>query len=120
MIVRKFIQWSETAGARDRARAANALARAFILSELSVEESRAAEAAMALLLDDPSPKVRQAMAEALAASDRAPRSVIHGLVRDQLEIAGVVACCSPVLKDQDLVDLAADGRPGIQNAINFP
>ncbi|MEX3009115.1 DUF2336 domain-containing protein [Hoeflea sp. TYP-13] len=117
MIVRKFIQWSETAGARDRARAANALARAFALSELSIDETRAAEAAMALLLDDPSPMVRQALAEALATSDKAPRAVIHGLARDQLDVAGIVVCCSPILKDQDLVDLAADGRPGIQRAI---
>ncbi|MCP4999001.1 MAG: DUF2336 domain-containing protein [Hyphomicrobiales bacterium] len=117
MIVRKFLQWSETAGARERARAANALARAYALSELSTEETRAAEAAMALLLDDPSPMVRQAMAEALATSSRAPRSVIYGLARDQLDVAGIVVCCSPLLKDQDLVDLAADGRPGIQRAI---
>ena len=72
---------------------------------------------MALLLDDPSPMVRQAMAEALATSENAPRSVIHGLARDQLDVAGIVVCCSPIFKDQDLVDLAADGRPGIQRAI---
>lgn len=117
MIVRKFLQWSETAGARDRTRAASALARAFVADELSNEEMRAAEAAMALLLDDPSPMVRQALAEALATSERAPRSVIHGLARDQLDVAGIVVSCSPILKDQDLVELAADGRPGIQRAI---
>ncbi|WP_419911685.1 DUF2336 domain-containing protein [Hoeflea sp.] len=117
MIVQKFLQWSETAGSNERARAASALARAFAMSELSVEETRAAEAAMALLLDDPSPKVRQAMAEALATSEKAPRSIICSLARDQVEVAGVVVCCSPVLRDQDLVDLAADGRAGLQNAI---
>lgn len=117
MIVRKFLQWSETAGSRDRARAASALARAFVMSELSVEETRAAEAAMALLLDDPSPMVRQSMAEALSGSEKAPRSVICSLARDQIDVAGVVVCCSPVLREQDLVDLAADGRPGIQSAI---
>ena len=99
MIVRKFLQWSETAGARERARAANALARAFAFGELSIEETRAAEAAMALLLDDPSPMVRQAVAEALATSELAPRSVIHGLARDQLDVAGIVVCCSPILKE---------------------
>ncbi|MEM9106619.1 MAG: DUF2336 domain-containing protein [Pseudomonadota bacterium] len=117
MIVRKFLQWSETAGARDRARAASALARAFVANELSNDEMRAAEAAMALLLDDPSPMVRQALAEALAMSERAPRSVIHGLSRDQLDVAGIVVSCSPILKDQDLVELAADGRAGVQRAI---
>ncbi|MDA4847748.1 DUF2336 domain-containing protein [Hoeflea poritis] len=87
------------------------------MSELSVEETRAAEAAMALLLDDPSPMVRQSMAEALSGSEKAPRSVICSLARDQIDVAGVVVCCSPVLREQDLVDLAADGRPGIQSAI---
>ena len=117
MIVQKFLQWSETAGARERARAANALSRAFVLSELSLEETRAAEAAMALLLDDPSPMVRQAMAEVLAPSAKAPRSVICSLAKDQIDIAGIVVCCSPLLGDQELVDLVADGRPGIQSAI---
>ena len=111
------MQWSETASARDRARAASALARAFVANELSNEEMRAAEAAMALLLDDPSPMVRQALAEALATSDNAPRSVIHGLSRDQLDVAGIVVSCSPILRDQDLVELAADGRAGVQRAI---
>jgi len=92
MVVRKFLQWSETAGARDRARAANALARAFIISDLSREDAKAAEAAMTILLDDPSPLVRLAMAEALATSAMAPRSVIHGLARDQLDVAGLVVC----------------------------
>ena len=72
---------------------------------------------MALLLDDPSPMVRQALAEALATSDNAPRSVIHGLSRDQLDVAGIVVSCSPILRDQDLVELAADGRAGVQRAI---
>ena len=111
------MQWSETAGARDRAQAASALARVFVLNELSNEEMRAAEAAMTLLLDDPSPMVRQALAEALATDENAPRSVIHGLSRDQLDVAGIVVSCSPVLKDQDLVELAADGRAGVQRAI---
>lgn len=117
MIVRKYLQWSENAGARERAKAASALARAFVCSELTSEDKRAAEAAMSLLLDDPSPKVRLALAEALATSSKAPRSVIHGLAQDQLEVAGLIVCCSPVLSDSDLVDLAADSPIGVRRAI---
>ncbi len=117
MIIQKYLQWSESAGARDRARAANALGRAYSRCELSAEEARAAEAAMALLLDDPSPMVRLALAEAMAASHNAPRTVILGLARDQLEVAGLIVCCSPVLSDADLVDLAADSSAGIRRAI---
>jgi len=117
MIVKKFLQWSENAGARERAKAASALARAFVCSDLTHEDRRAAEAAMALLLDDPSPMVRLALAESLATSHKAPRAVIHGLARDQLEVAGLIACCSPVLGDSDLVDLVADSPMGVRRAI---
>ncbi len=117
MIIRKFLQWSETASARDRARAAGALGKAYAMCELTDEDTRAAEAAMAMLLDDPSPLVRLALAEALATAEHAPRAVIHTLVRDQLDIAGLIACCSPVLGEADLVELAADGGAGLQRAI---
>lgn len=117
MIVRKFLQWSENASARERARAASALARAFVCSSLTDEDQRAAEAAMSLLLDDPSPMVRLALAEALATSNKAPRAVVHGLAQDQLEVAGLIACCSPVLGDSDLVDLVADSPMGVRRAI---
>lgn len=117
MIIQKYLQWSEGAGARDRARAANALGRAYSRYDLSTEEARSAEAAMALLLDDPSPMVRLALAEAVATSESAPRAIIIGLARDQLEVAGLIVCCSPLLSDADLVDLAADRCPGIRRAI---
>lgn len=117
MIIRKFLEWSGTVGARDRARAANALGKAYARSALSEEDARAAEAAMAMLLDDPSPIVRMALAEALAVSEYAPRAVIHKLARDQVDIAALVVSHSPVLKDSDLVDLAADSSPGLCRAI---
>ena len=53
----------------------------------------------------------------MAASHNAPRTVILGLSKDQLEVAGLIVCCSPVLSDADLVDLAADSSPGIRRAI---
>ncbi len=65
--------------------------------------------AMIFLLDDPAPKVRLALAEALADSDDAPRAVVLPLAEDQPEIAAHVVLRSPVLMDADLVDLAAKG-----------
>ncbi|MBW8637055.1 DUF2336 domain-containing protein [Hoeflea sp. WL0058] len=117
MIVEKFLQWSKHAKAIDRARAANALGRAYIQSNMSEDEARAAEAAMIFLLDDPSPLVRLGLAEAICFSPRIPRAVIMGLAGDQLDIAGLVVSCSPVLKDADLVDFVADSRPGLQLAV---
>ncbi len=110
MIVEAFLRWVETAKAGDRARAANALGRAYLQSEMSVDERNAAEMAMTFLLDDPSPKVRLALAEAIAWSPEAPRAVILSLAGDQPEIACHAVTCSPLLSDSDLVDLAARGN----------
>ncbi|MGO8227337.1 hypothetical protein ACC794_37910, partial [Rhizobium ruizarguesonis] len=62
---------------------------------------------MTFLLDDPSPRVRLALAEAIAGSPDAPRSLILSLAEDQPEFACHAVTCSPLLSDADLVDLAA-------------
>lgn len=109
MIIEAFLRWAETAKAENRARAANALGRAYLQSEMPREERTAAEMAMTYLLDDPSPRVRLSFAEAVAASANAPRNVILSLAEDQPEIAGQVILFSPVFTDADLVDLALRG-----------
>ncbi|MDE1994139.1 MAG: DUF2336 domain-containing protein [Rhizobiaceae bacterium] len=65
--------------------------------------------AMTYLLDDPSPRVRLSLAEALARSVDAPRNVVLSLAEDQPEIASHVLLFSPVFTDADLVDLTARG-----------
>ncbi len=110
MIVQAFLHWAETARAADRSRAAQALARAFIQSQAGSEEQRASVLAMTYLLDDPSPKVRLALAQALVPSDEAPRAIVLALAEDQPEIACTVIAGSPVLRDADLVDLAGRGH----------
>ncbi|AIC27403.1 hypothetical protein IE4771_CH02296 [Rhizobium etli bv. mimosae str. IE4771] len=110
VIVEAFLRWIETAKTGDRARAANALGRAYLQSQMSAEERAAAEMAMTFLLDDPSPRVRLALAEAVAWSPDAPRSLVLSLAADQPEIACHAVTCSPLLTDADLVDLAARGN----------
>lgn len=117
MIVRQFLRWVQTAAPGDRAEATSALARAFLYSDLSEEDRLAAEAAMTVLLDDPSPLVRSALAEALASSPDAPHGVILALAQDQPEIAAAVAARSPVLSNADLVDLAGAGDESLQSAV---
>jgi len=119
MIVQSFLRWSETAKAGDRARAAGMLARAYATGVLAPEERPAAEAAMAFLLEDPSPKVRIALAEALASAPSAPRGLILSLANDQIEVASHIIALSPVLSDSDLVDLIATGRPIAQQIVAF-
>ena len=62
MIVRQFLQWIRGASPGERADATSALARAYLYSDLSADDLAAAEGAMIMLLDDPSPLVRQALA----------------------------------------------------------
>jgi uncharacterized protein (DUF2336 family) len=117
VIVEAFLRWAETAKAGDRARAANALGRAFLGSTMPAAERVAAEKAMAYFLDDPSPKVRLALAQALAHSTDSPRNVVLSLAEDQPEIAGQIILASPVLTDADLIDLVNRGRAATQRLI---
>jgi uncharacterized protein (DUF2336 family) len=117
MIVRQFLRWVQTAAPGDRAEATSALARAYLYSDLSEEDRLAAEAAMIVLLDDPSPLVRSALSDALAGSPDAPHGVILALAQDQPEIAMPVAARSPMLSDADLVDLVGAGDEQLQSAI---
>jgi uncharacterized protein (DUF2336 family) len=109
VIVQAFLRWTETAKASDRAKAANALGRAYLHSQMGGDQQRAAALAMTYLLDDPSPRVRLALAEALCSSPQAPRAIITALAEDQPEIACTVIAASPVLTEADLVDLVGRG-----------
>lgn len=96
MIVRQFLQWLRSAPAGERAEATSALARAYLYSDLSNDDRSAAEGAMIMLLDDPSPLVRRAMAEVFAGSEHAPPTVVHSLANDQPDVAAPLPRCSRV------------------------
>ncbi|WP_319533572.1 DUF2336 domain-containing protein [uncultured Cohaesibacter sp.] len=117
MIVAKFLSWIETAPVERRAEATSALARAYLYSDLEPFEKQAAETALTILLDDPAPMVREALAHALAASPYAPRQVILTLIQDIEPVAVPVLAASPVLLDGELVDLIADGTLPQQMAV---
>ena len=97
MIVRHFLQWVRTASPPARADATGALARAYLYSDLSPDDRAAAEGAMLLLLDDPSPLVRRALAETLAPSAAAPPAIVHALACDQPDIACLQISCHRAL-----------------------
>ncbi len=117
MIVRQFISWIRTAPAGERAEATRALARAWLISDLSEEDRIAAEGALLMLLDDPSPLVRQAMAEVFSRSSDAPATIVRALAADQPSIALPVLEHSPLLIDADLVDIVATGTSDMQCSI---
>ncbi|MCC2113918.1 MAG: DUF2336 domain-containing protein [Hyphomicrobiales bacterium] len=117
MIVEEFLRWVRTAPVGARAQATDALARAFLYSNLKPEVRESAEAAMTMLLDDPSPQVRRALAEALASRPEAPRLIILSLANDQPDIAEIVLERSPVLLDGELVDIVALGDDRVRKTI---
>jgi uncharacterized protein (DUF2336 family) len=117
MIVRQFINWIRTAPAGERAEATRALARAWLISDLSEEDRAAAEGALLMLLDDASPLVRQAMAEVFARSSDAPAAIVQALSLDQASVALSVLEHSPLLIDADLVDIVATGNYEVQCAV---
>lgn len=114
VVVSHFLKWIYTARVSERASAAAALARAYIDIHLPFEDRCAAEAALTFLLDDPSSKVRQSMAEALSMSPHAPVQVIAALAGDQPEVAALVLARSPLLTDADLIDRVATAQNATQ------
>jgi uncharacterized protein (DUF2336 family) len=70
-----------------------------------------------MLLDDPSPLVRRALAEVFSASENAPPTVVHALAADQPDVAAPVLRHSPLLLDADLVEAVASGENERQVAI---
>jgi uncharacterized protein (DUF2336 family) len=117
MIVRQFINWIRTAPAGERAEATRALARAWLISDLSEQDRTAAEGALLMLLDDASPLVRQAMAEVFARSSDAPAAIVQALSLDQASVALPILEHSPLLIDADLVDIIATGSCEMQCAV---
>ena len=117
MIVRQFISWIRTAPAGERAEATRALARAWLISDLSEGDRAAAEGALLMLLDDASPLVRRAMADVFARSYEAPAAIVQALALDQPSVALPILEHSPLLIDADLVDIVATGDGEVQCAV---
>jgi uncharacterized protein (DUF2336 family) len=117
MIVRQFINWVKTAPAGERAEATRALARAWLVSDLTEEDRTAAEGALLMLLDDSSPLVRRAMAEVFARSADAPAAIVQALSLDQPSVALPILEHSPLLIDADLVDIVATAGSEAQCAV---
>ena len=116
-VVSHFLKWVHTAKVAERAAAAAALARAYIDRDLPFEDRCAAEAALTLLLDDPSSKVRLAIADALSMSHHAPAQIVAALASDQPEVAAIVLSRSPLFSDADLIDRVASSQPAVQKII---
>ncbi len=117
MIVRRFLQWAQSASPSQRAEGVSALARAWLYAELDAATREDAGQVLTQFLDDPSPLVRRAMAESFAHSAEAPHHIVLALADDQSDVSSIVLARSPVLSDSELIDCAAIGDAIAQSAI---
>jgi uncharacterized protein (DUF2336 family) len=117
MDVGDFLRWAESVPPVYRAEAARTLARAFFDERTAEDTRHAIEAALTILLDDASPDVRRALADALGDSPEAPRHIVLALAADQAEIAATVLARSPVFIDEELVDIVGAADERLQVAI---
>ncbi|MDR3376233.1 MAG: DUF2336 domain-containing protein [Ancalomicrobiaceae bacterium] len=117
MIVDQVLVWMQSATAHERCRAAELLARSFLVSEIGDDDRDGLEAALTVLLDDPEPEIRRVLAEALGESNRAPHHLILTLAEGRPDIAAIVLEHSPVILEAELVDFVASGDEILQVAV---
>ncbi|TXR48476.1 DUF2336 domain-containing protein [Phyllobacterium endophyticum] len=117
MSVQHYLKMIDNVSVAQRCHAAAALAHIYLHSDLDADERRSTEAVLTLLLDDPSPKVRLALADVFSTSAHAPMHIVAALARDQIEIATYVLARSVLLSDTDLVDCVAGGSGDAQKVI---
>ncbi len=118
MIVGEFLEWAQSASAADRTEGASALARAYLHADFDAASRRAAAVVLAALAEDLSPRVRRALADALASAPQAPRALIAALANDQSDVAAPILSRSPLLSEAELIDCARVGDDLAQTAIS--
>jgi len=116
-VVRRVLVWMREQPTDGRVRAISALARAYLASSLPESTRADALLVMTAALDDAAPRVRRALAEALAGAIDAPRHIVMALAADRAEVARPVLAHSPLLDDATLADAAAMGETALQVVI---
>jgi len=101
----EFVRLSQSSDSEERGRAAHFAAIAYLGHNGPADEQAALYAALIGFLDDPSVKVRAALAYGLLHSAEAPRPIILALLHDSAVISRAVLQYSPVLIDADLMVL---------------
>ena len=117
MTVQCFAQWCETASSLERVRAAEIICDTINDPHASAEEVEVARSVLVVSLNDPSPKVRMALARGLCRSRNIARGVLLSLCDASDPITCIIAARSPVLDDADLIDLVTEGSAGLRGAI---
>ena len=101
----EFVSLSQSPDSEERGSAAHVSALAYLNHVGPADEHAALYAALIGFLDDPSVKVRAALAYGLLHSTEAPRPIMLALLHDSTIISRAVLQYSPVLIDADLMGL---------------
>src|SRR5690606_13928516 len=101
----EFVSLSQSLDSEERGSAAHLSAIAYLNRVGPADEQAALYAALIGFLDDPSVKVRAALAYGLLHAREAPRPIMLALLHDSAIIARAVVQYSPVLIDADLIGL---------------
>jgi len=100
-----FVALSRSGDSEARGQAAHLAAQAYLRHSGPADEHAALYAALIGFLDDPSVRVRGALAYGLLHAIEAPRPILLALLQDSVVIARAVAQYSPALIDADLIGL---------------
>jgi len=100
-----FVALSQSGDSEARGQAAHLAAQAYLQHVGPTDEHAALYAALIGFLDDPSVRVRAALAYGLLHAREAPRPILLALLQDSEVISRAVAQYSPGLIDADLIGL---------------
>ncbi|MBL0849079.1 MAG: DUF2336 domain-containing protein [Candidatus Liberibacter ctenarytainae] len=109
MSVKSFIKWAKGAKTQERVCVARVLGKTWCIGEFLEKERDSLVWAMTHLLDDPVLSVRLSFARGIALSNTVPRHVVLALSEDHPDVSGTMILHSPVLNDNDLIDLIQRG-----------
>lgn len=112
-----FADLSQSSDSNERGHAAHLAARAYLDHRGPADEHAALYAALIGFLDDPSVKVRAALAYGLLHSSEAPRPIIVAMLGDSPIISRAVLQYSPLLVDADLLPIVRSGDVSALTAI---
>ena len=107
----RYVQLTQSSDSEERGQAAHLAAIAYLGHKGPADEQAALYAALMNFLDDPSVKVRAALAYGLLHSVHAPRPIMLALAQDAPVISRAVVQFSPVLLDADLMGIVRSGEP---------
>lgn len=112
-----FVALSQSGDSEARGQAAHLAAQAYLQHSGPADEHAALYAALIGFLDDPSVRVRAALAYGLLHAYEAPRPILLALLQDSEVISRAVAQYSPALIDADLIGLIRTAGPVMLAAV---